>query len=555
MPGVVGSLAAAEAALMLADNRAVLADHDAVGIGLDLDRPANGACRDRILVVVEPHQARLRDRRLGRMKTVERTADRHQLGPLRLEHLPDRAVGQLGMLVRLGVGDAAVEQPGVQLLIARYPQPRREEPLAYQPDLVLDLPLLPARRRGAGGRLDQVVAAHPHKAAIELALLAQKHTLDRRLHVVVDAARAGPFEKGEGARMRVEHHLLALARIGAHEQHAAVAEPDMRHLNRDRRAVDQHDLVAPVELESLARRKAQRHVGLRCRRTARGAPLPGIVPDRVVAALVTEPAQLLENPDQRQPLATRLALVRKQQVIKLFTPRINPRQRLATAFVPELGRLRPDHLAHNLPRYPILAADRLDRLLLGKIGPPDLRNRLHYQHPKTGSHVRHGSHCGPAVPGVPFGCRSPRKRGPYSMPIHTRSKWQRYNRVAWVGGVHALSLTRVAGYAMRTYSGRPKSNMRFRTLVAIATSVACRPSVCERSPPPITHFQRAISASTRARQLYPDARCQPMRPRSAIHRRCRSRCVGAVPAVSLGTAFARGGTTTAAAGWRAATSA
>src|SRR4051812_34762043 len=129
------------------------------------------------------------------------------------------------------------------------------------------------------------------------------------------------------------------------------------------------------------------------------------------------------------------------------------------------------------------------------------------------------------------------------------------NRVAWVGGVHALSPTRVAGYAVRTYSGRPKSNMRFRTLVAMATSVACRPSVCEHSPPPITHFQRAISASTRARQLYPDARCQPMRPRSAIHRRCRSRCVGVVSAASLGTAFARGGTTTAAAGWRAATSA
>jgi hypothetical protein len=28
---------------------------------------------------------------------------------------------------------------------------------------------------------------------------------------------------------------------------------------------------------------------------------------------------------------------------------------------------------------------------------------------------------GPLVPGVPIGCRSPRKRGPYSMPIHTTS--------------------------------------------------------------------------------------------------------------------------------------
>jgi putative DNA primase/helicase len=27
------------------------------------------------------------------------------------------------------------------------------------------------------------------------------------------------------------------------------------------------------------------------------------------------------------------------------------------------------------------------------------------------------------IPGVPIGCRSPRKRGPYSMPIHTHQDW------------------------------------------------------------------------------------------------------------------------------------
>src|SRR3954465_3483843 len=64
--------------------------------------------------------------------------------------------------------------------------------------------------------------------------------------------------------------------------------------------------------------------------------------------------------------------------------------------------------------------------------------------------------------------------------------------VARVDGVGALSPTRVAGYAVRTYSGRPRSNIRFRTLLVMATSVACRPSVCERSPPPMTRFQRAI---------------------------------------------------------------
>src|SRR5712671_135720 len=47
-----------------------------------------------------------------------------------------------------------------------------------------------------------------------------------------------------------------------------------------------------------------------CRRgTARDAPGLGIASNGVVAALIAEPAQLLEDPDQRQPLARRLAFV------------------------------------------------------------------------------------------------------------------------------------------------------------------------------------------------------------------------------------------------------
>src|SRR3954454_8860224 len=80
--------------------------------------------------------------------------------------------------------------------------------------------------------------------------------------------------------------------------------------------------------------------------------------------------------------------------------------------------------------------------------------------------------------------------------------------VAWIGGVGALIPTRVQDHAMRTYSGRPRSSIRFSTLAAMATSLACRPSVCERSPSPMTRFQRDTSDSTRARQLYPDTLCQ-----------------------------------------------
>src|SRR5712692_7084948 len=233
------------------------------------------------------------------------------------------------------------------------------------------------------------------------------------------AARAGALEEIKGAGMRVENHLLALARIGPHERHPAVAQPDMGDLDRRRHPVQHDDLVAPVELVGFARRKAQRYIGLRRRGPARRPPNPGVAANRVIAALIAEPAELLEDTNQRQPLARRLLLVRQQQPVELVPPRVNPRQWLPAALIAEFGRFRADHLAHGSARQAKLAADRLDRLLLNQICPTDLRNRLHDQHPPPGPHVPHGSHCEPAVPGVPIGCRSPPKRGPYSMPIYT----------------------------------------------------------------------------------------------------------------------------------------
>src|SRR5918995_276517 len=69
--------------------------------------------------------------------------------------------------------------------------------------------------------------------------------------------------------------------------------------------------------------------------------------------------------------------------------------------------------------------------------------------------------------------------------------------------------------------------MRFSAVAAMATSVACRPSVRERSPSPMTRFHLEMSASTRARQLYPDAFCQPRRPRSAM--RCTQKSMSPMP--------------------------
>src|ERR1700692_1431912 len=98
----------------------------------------------------------------------------------------------------------------------------------------------------------------------------------------------------------------------------------MRHLHGDRRAVDQHDFVAPVELVRLARRKAQRHVAIHRRRCTIALPSAGIPPDGIVAALIAAPAKLLENPDQRQAFAAWVCLVWRPRLIEGLPPRAGP---------------------------------------------------------------------------------------------------------------------------------------------------------------------------------------------------------------------------------------
>ena len=134
---------------MLGHDPPVLADHDAVRVSMDLDRPSDRTGCYRVFVVVEANQAGLRDRRRHRVEAVEPAGIRNELRPLGLEHFPDRLLGQLRMVMRLGVSDAFIEQPSVDLVVVLESKTRREEPLSDEPDLVLDLTLLPARCRRA----------------------------------------------------------------------------------------------------------------------------------------------------------------------------------------------------------------------------------------------------------------------------------------------------------------------------------------------------------------------------------------------------------------------
>ena len=91
----------------------------------------------------------------------------------------------------------------------------------------------------------------------------------------------------------------------------------MRHLHCYRRAVDQQDLVAPVELVGFSGCEAQRNIRIRRRRYTIALPATAVAPDGIIPTLIAAAAQFLENPDQRQPLAPRLALVEAEQPIEI----------------------------------------------------------------------------------------------------------------------------------------------------------------------------------------------------------------------------------------------
>ena len=135
---------------------------------------------------------------------------------LGFEHLLHRAVPLDRMRGRGRPVPAAVFEPAVEVGQRLEAQDRLEEASAGGANLVLDLPLLPARTGIAGGRLDEMVRAHLQETAVEGALTADEDRRHGRPHVVVDAAPAGAAKEAEGLLVSVEDHLLRLARIGAY---------------------------------------------------------------------------------------------------------------------------------------------------------------------------------------------------------------------------------------------------------------------------------------------------------------------------------------------------
>ena len=133
--------------------------------------------------------------------------------------------------------------------------------MAGVPNVLLDLPLLPTSRRIAKLGLIDVVVGHGEKAQVDLPFLAAADAIHCSLHVVVDAACRHAAKDPERVPMGIKQHLVGLQRIGAQQKGPAVRQLDVRHLQLRALAAQNRKVLAPVELEGVARVKVQWHKG------------------------------------------------------------------------------------------------------------------------------------------------------------------------------------------------------------------------------------------------------------------------------------------------------
>ena len=101
--------------------------------------------------------------------------------------------------------------------------------------------------------------AHHGEPGVDQPALALADLVHSRLHVVVDPAPGHPAECREAPRVRIEQHLVTLARVGHQPERPGGTQLHVGHLQPVVDAAHQQPLLAPVELERLAQLEAQRH--------------------------------------------------------------------------------------------------------------------------------------------------------------------------------------------------------------------------------------------------------------------------------------------------------
>ena len=166
MPGIADQLIAPEPSGMLGDHHAVGHHADLSGRAADRDGPASKCCRDAVTVAVQHHEAGARDPQHVLHISIKGCGDLPQSKLLFNEASRDGPV-RCRRVLALSQLPAPHGQPLVQRLEIGKPGQRREQPFPDVADLVLNLTFLPARRRSAGDRLEDIMVRQHQETAVE----------------------------------------------------------------------------------------------------------------------------------------------------------------------------------------------------------------------------------------------------------------------------------------------------------------------------------------------------------------------------------------------------
>lgn len=131
-----------------------------------------------------------------------------------------------------------------------------------------------------------------------------------------------------------------------------MTQANVGHLDRRRDAVDDCNLVAPVELVRFTGGEAERHIGVRGSCPHRLGPARGIPADGIISTVIAAPAQFLINPDECQTFPLGTAGVLAEQVIEIGLPGADLRARLHGPVITEFSRPGSDGFPHCVPGDP-----------------------------------------------------------------------------------------------------------------------------------------------------------------------------------------------------------
>ena len=169
-------------------------------------------------------------------------------------------------------------------------------------DVLLDDAFLPAAGDIAEVRVEQVVGGHRREARIDDAGFALLHLVDRRLHVVVDAAPGNAAQGGKRAGVRIEQHFVALRWVGLNHESPTGAELQMRGKDLAPDAANDQVFFAPVKLEGFAQLEVERDIGFADCGTTISPPASDELGDPAVGAGETGRLQLTKEFQRGAPI-------------------------------------------------------------------------------------------------------------------------------------------------------------------------------------------------------------------------------------------------------------